>query len=176
MRTFWIKKKKTTLYLYWKTYGSGRHCFGAMETSVLHQVYLNSRQLSNFQWCKRGSLHKVPNLNVFTHVLYQHHMLNEQQVLLPTFIIGNMSTLFIKNNQFKIACKAILCPWDSPCKNTGVGCHAPPPRGSSQPRDQTLVSCIAGRFFTVWAIRETQRLLESWEAEKSQSGFFPPLK
>ena len=29
-------------------------------------------------------------------------------------------------------------------------------RGSSQPRDQTQVSCIAGRFFTSWAIREAQ--------------------
>ena len=28
-------------------------------------------------------------------------------------------------------------------------------RGSSQPRDQTLVSCIPGRFFTVWATGET---------------------
>ena len=28
-------------------------------------------------------------------------------------------------------------------------------RGSFPPRDQTWVSCIAGRFFTVWAIRET---------------------
>ena len=27
-------------------------------------------------------------------------------------------------------------------------------RGSSQPRDQTWVSCIAGRFFTNWAMRE----------------------
>ena len=27
-------------------------------------------------------------------------------------------------------------------------------RGSSQPRDQTGVSCIAGRFFTSWATRE----------------------
>ena len=27
-------------------------------------------------------------------------------------------------------------------------------RGPSQPRDQTWVSCIAGRFFTVWATRE----------------------
>ena len=27
-------------------------------------------------------------------------------------------------------------------------------RGSSQPRDQTGVFCIAGRFFTVWATRE----------------------
>ena len=28
----------------------------------------------------------------------------------------------------------------------------PSSRGSSQPRDQTQVSCIAGRFFTIWAI------------------------
>ena len=31
-------------------------------------------------------------------------------------------------------------------------------RGSSQPRNQTHVSCIAGRFFTHWAI---------WEANNS---------
>ena len=29
-------------------------------------------------------------------------------------------------------------------------------RGSSQPRDRTQVSCMAGRFFTSWAIREAQ--------------------
>ena len=28
-------------------------------------------------------------------------------------------------------------------------------RGSSQPRDRTQVSYIAGRFFTIWATRET---------------------
>ena len=27
-------------------------------------------------------------------------------------------------------------------------------RGTSQPRDRTLVSCIAGRSFTVWATKE----------------------
>ena len=27
-------------------------------------------------------------------------------------------------------------------------------KGSSQPRDRTGISCIAGRFFTTWAIRE----------------------
>ena len=43
---------------------------------------------------------------------------------------------------------------DSPGKNTGVGCHASS-RGSSQPRDGTRVSCIAGRFFTIWATRDT---------------------
>ena len=32
-------------------------------------------------------------------------------------------------------------------------------RESSQPRDQTQVSCIAGRFFTSWAAREAQGLV-----------------
>ena len=31
-------------------------------------------------------------------------------------------------------------------------------RGSSQPRDWTQVSCIAGRFFTCWATREAQAI------------------
>ena len=39
--------------------------------------------------------------------------------------------------------RRLLCLRDSPGKNTGVGCS----RGSSQPRDRTWVSCIAGRFF-----------------------------
>ena len=29
-------------------------------------------------------------------------------------------------------------------------------RGSSRPRDWTWVSCMAGRFFTIWAMREAQ--------------------
>ena len=86
-----------------------------------------------------------------------------------------------------------LCPWDSPGKNTGMGCHAlfqgifltqgsnpglpycrqilyhlshqessgilewvadPFCKGTSWPRNQTRVSCIAGRFFTSWATQE----------------------
>ena len=38
---------------------------------------------------------------------------------------------------------------DSPGKNTGMGCHALPQGESSQPRDQTQVSDIVGRFFTI---------------------------
>ena len=32
-------------------------------------------------------------------------------------------------------------------------------RGSPQPRDWTWVSCVVGRFFTIWATRETHILL-----------------
>ena len=41
----------------------------------------------------------------------------------------------------------LLCPWDFPGKSTEVGCPFLL-RGSSQPRDQTCISCTAGRFFT----------------------------
>ena len=59
-----------------------------------------------------------------------------------------------------VACR-LLCPWNSPGQNTGVGsCFFS--RGSSQPRDWTQVSCIAGRFFIVWATREGQ---EYWSGE-----------
>ena len=47
-----------------------------------------------------------------------------------------------------------LCSWNSPGKNTGVGCHALL-LGIFQLRDQTQVSHIAGGFFTYWATRET---------------------
>ena len=50
---------------------------------------------------------------------------------------------------------AQLCPtlgensWNSPGQNTGVFWVAIPfSRGSSQPRDQTQVSCIAGGFLS----------------------------
>ena len=52
----------------------------------------------------------------------------------------------------------LLCPWNSPSKNTGVDCHSLL-QGIFQPRDQTQVSHIAGRFFTVWATREAPLLL-----------------
>ena len=39
-----------------------------------------------------------------------------------------------------IIAHGLLCPWDLPGKNTGVGCHFS--RGSSRPRDQTCISCI----------------------------------
>ena len=43
---------------------------------------------------------------------------------------------------------------DSPGKDTWKWVAMPFSRGSSLPRDQTQVSCIAGIFFTVWVTRE----------------------
>ena len=41
----------------------------------------------------------------------------------------------------------LLCSWDSPGKNTGVGCH-PLLQDIFPTQYRTCISCIAGRFFT----------------------------
>ena len=47
----------------------------------------------------------------------------------------------------------------------------PSSRGSSQPRDQTQVSRIAGGFFTIWATREAH---EYWSGYPNPSPEDPP--
>ena len=47
----------------------------------------------------------------------------------------------------------LLCPWDSPGKNTGVGCH-PPLRDLPHPGNKStslLSLALAGGFFTTSA-------------------------
>ena len=46
-------------------------------------------------------------------------------------------------------------------------------RGSSWPRNWTQVPCIAGKFFTDWAMREALRILK-WVARPSSRGSFQP--
>ena len=60
-----------------------------------------------------------------------------------------------------LSCPILCDPKD--CSSPGFSVHGilqarilewiaiPSSRGISQPRDRTLVSCIAGRFFTIWA-------------------------
>ena len=51
----------------------------------------------------------------------------------------------------------LLCPWDSPGTNTRVCCHTLL-QGIARHRNGTTVSCITGRFFTVWASREAHQV------------------
>ena len=52
----------------------------------------------------------------------------------------------------------LLCLWDLPGKNTGMGRHSLL-QGIFPTRDRTHIFCIAGRFFTASAIREAQWVL-----------------
>ena len=61
----------------------------------------------------------------------------------------------------------LLCTWDFSVKNTGVIVISFS-RQSCQPRDQTWVSCIAGGFFTHWALRKA---LASSQSRGTMIGF-----
>ena len=69
----------------------------------------------------------------------------------------------------------LYSPWNSPGQNAGVGSHRSLLQGSSQPRDRTQVSHIAGRFFTSWATREgPKRHYAQWNklSQKNKHWFY----
>ena len=47
-------------------------------------------------------------------------------------------------------------------------------RGSSQPKDWTWVSCIAGNFFTIWATREAPQAFKGTSIAALALGLIQP--
>ena len=68
---------------------------------------------------------------------------------MPIFPCDNLQQVKVNVAQSCLTiCNPMDCsPWNSPGQNTGVGSLSLL-QGSSQPGDQTQVSCIAGGFFT----------------------------
>ena len=58
-------------------------------------------------------------------------------------------------------CDTMVCPWDSPGKNIGVGGHYLLQGIFPTQKNLTCVSCIPGRFFIIWATREANKKLHS---------------
>ena len=127
-----------------------------------------------------------PGLLHWKQILY--HLSHQSTMLCYVLCLVAQSCPTLCDPMDYTACQAPLCPWASPGKNTGVGCHAlfpgdppnpgikprspvwqvdsllseppgkpkntgvgglsPSPGESSQPRNRTRVSCIAGGFFT----------------------------
>ena len=54
-----------------------------------------------------------------------------------------------------VVLEILLCPWNFLGKNTGLGSYSIL-QWIAWPMYQTRVSCTAGRFFNIWAIREAQ--------------------
>ena len=66
----------------------------------------------------------------------------------------------------------LLCPWDFPGQNTGMGCHSSC-RGSSWPRDWTHI-CFAGGFLTIWATGQAPKVSYSIiSVSRNLSSCFP---
>ena len=68
----------------------------------------------------------------------------------------------------------LLCPWNFPGKNTGVGCHfllqGDVPNPAIGPTVSLVSLAFAGRFFTHWAIGEAPQLFPQWAGSKPAQG------
>ena len=82
-------------------------------------------------------------------------------------------TVPVGQTQINHQCVCVLvAQWQRGCSPPGSSVHGifqarilewvamPSSRGSSHPRDQTQVFCIAGRFFTLWTTTEAQIISE----------------
>ena len=75
----------------------------------------------------------------------------------------------------------LLCPWDSPGRNTGVGCHFLVWSGSSQPRGQTnrtrvsCISCIGRWVLYHWAAWKSLFILDIVSMVYIHQSQFPNL-
>ena len=74
--------------------------------------------------------------------------------MLRTFVYGSV----LSHVWLFVTPARLLCQWNFPYKNTGVGCRSSFSRGSSQPGDQTHVSCVS------WIGRRILYHRATWEA------------
>ena len=110
------------------------------------------------------------------HSVFYHRVLS----LLPSSGWGNF-LLLVSQDVYTECAQSLSCvqllatPWTviqkdssglghSPGKNTAVGCHISPSRGSSHPTDGTQVSDMLGQFSTGSATREAQGYRGSFQA------------
>ena len=85
------------------------------------------------------------------------------QAIIPTGVFSHalLQEIFLTQwlNPGLSICRQILCQLSNQGSPRIMEWAAYPfSRGSSQPRDQTGVSCIASGFLTSWAAREAQRI------------------
>jgi len=87
-------------------------------------------------------------------------ILHPSLLLLSNLFLSMLTLLKVKSESCSVMSNSV-----TPCSPPGSSVHVilqarirewvaiPFSRGSSQPRDWTQVSCIAGRFFTIWVMR-----------------------
>ena len=110
----------------------GKHWFFGKRNIALDVLIFFEKEIANKQ-------DKKWKENITERI--KEHMLGVARVLL---LFTELVQLFV--TPWTVAAR-LLCPWDFPGKNTGVGCYFLL-QGIFRPRDWIYVPCIAGGFFT----------------------------
>ena len=124
-------------------------CKGCPSCIELLLHFIKKNQLDIFVWACLWVLYSIPL--IYTFIPLKYHTI---------LIIVKVKMLVAQS------CLSLCDPMN--CSLSGSSVYAilqakilewiaiPFSRGSSLPKDQTLISCIADRFFTIWATREAQ--------------------
>ena len=152
--------------LAWRIPGMGEP--GGLPSVGLHRVG-QLKWLSSSSWLIRRA-----------HCLETVHIKIQRLVVQPTAPLQEFrismsrvwTFLYLRASACLVAQSCLTLCDSVDCSPPGISFHGilqarmldwvaiPFSRGSSQPRDGTWVSCIAGRLFSVWVTREAQRLVE----------------
>ena len=87
----------------------------------------------------------------------------KQAGFLKDFVPSHFSRVHLFVTPWTIAAR-LLCPWDYPGKNTGVGCHALFQGNLPHPGIEPMLvmsPALAGKFFTTSTTREAPEAFES---------------
>ena len=123
---------------------------GLGSQSFLQGIFLNQESNLGLSHCRQilyhtshqGSPENIKHLSIkFVHLMWAQ------------FLISPNNYSESESRSVMSLCNDMDCPWNSPARILEWVAF-PFSRGSSQPRDWTKVSCIAGGFFTNWAIRK----------------------
>ena len=109
------------------------------------QRILWKRILNLTWWYREDFLEKV-----------MHELNLENWILLSKYCVCVLSCLVMSDSLWSPGLQParLLCPWGFSRHKYWSALPCPPPGDFSQPKDQTRVSHIAGRFFIDWATRE----------------------
>ena len=115
----------------------------------LHRI----RNGSLGQETKQTSTEEITGNKLITKLLFMLFQISDIVLLIDMWCASSLSRVRLFATSWTVACQvplsigilqARILEWVA----------IPFSRGSSQPRDQTQVFCIAGRFFTIWVTRK----------------------
>ena len=155
LKSLKFRHHTNTIFIFLKYNTRELSCPGCLRSSSIYVFCFNLRWLV-------GNTYIYEHTFTHTCVYFRHQLINHisKEVKWSHSVVSNSL------QPHGLWPTRLLRPWDFPGKSTRVGCHFLLP-GIFPTQDQTHVSCITGRCFTVWSTREAQNCLQMQEPQKT---------
>ena len=95
----------------------------------------------------------IPNYYIYVHIIFKG---SHQGQVFNLYFIASVASDSLRS--YRPYPASLICPWDSPGKNTRMGCHALLQGIFPDPGIKPVSPALAGRFFTTNATWRAQNL------------------